>query len=111
MSYFCYCKKSGTFGIPKKNLRDAGRNLSKPQNRDCPGRTRKNRIPTLVVIDGHYLETNDPSVAPGPLTHISYSTYKVFSIQQHYVWPTQCIYSLRMNLQEQTANVALYSIK
>ena len=50
-------------------------------------------------------------MAPGPLTHISYSTYKVFSIQQHYVWPTQCIYSLRMNLQEQTANVALYSIK
>lgn len=62
-------------------------------------------------MDGHYLERNDLSVAPGPLKHISYSTYKVFSIQQHYVWPTQCVYAFRMTLQEQTANVALYSIK
>jgi len=62
-------------------------------------------------MDGHYLETNDPSVSPGPLKHTSYSTDKVFRIQQHYVWPTQCIYAFRMTLQEQTANVALYSIK
>jgi hypothetical protein len=62
-------------------------------------------------MDGHYLETNNQSVLPEPLKHISYSTDKVFSIQQHYVWPTQCIYAFRMTLQKQTANVAMYSIK